>query len=47
MKTFKDFKKVELLHVETVKLVGGNGGGNVNEDVPVTNLGTVTNNGEG
>ncbi len=43
MKEIKDFKEVALSSDATVKLVGGTGGSGHVEDVPVTTLGTITN----
>ncbi|WP_262890638.1 hypothetical protein [Kordia aestuariivivens] len=37
------FKKFQLPNVTTIKIIGGNNG---SEDVPITNLGTVTNEGD-
>ncbi len=47
MNEFKDFKKVELSKTASSKIVGGNGGGTVNEDGPITDLGTISNDGDG
>ncbi len=46
MNEIKDFKKVKLSKTASSKIVGGNGGSAVNEDVPITDLGTVTNDGD-
>ncbi|WP_430408325.1 hypothetical protein [Kordia sp.] len=37
------FKKFELTTITTTKIVGGN----TSEDVPITTLGTITNEGDG
>ena len=39
----EQFKKNELSNVAIAKIIGGN----QNEDVPVTTLGTITNDGDG
>ncbi len=46
MKAFKDFEKAKLSSVDSMEIVGGNSGGNTSEDVPITTLGTITNEGD-
>lgn len=41
------FIKVEIAENYRLQIVGGNGGGNASEDGPITELGTITNEGDG